>query len=874
LNITSSNGSIAIGNTSGNFASAATGTNAISVGINSTAGGTNSSAFGYNNTASGACSVASGYLNTASGLSSSAFGYGSSASGLGSSASGYLNTASGACSVAFGRANTSCGSASSAFGYGSSASGDNSSAFGRANTASGNYASAFGHNNTASVLGSSAFGRLNTASGVRSSASGYLNTASGGDSSAFGYQNTASGACSVAFGRANTASGNYASAFGYGSSASGACSVAFGRANTSCGSASSAFGYGSSASGNYSLAVGYNNTAPGACSVASGNRNTSCGSESSAFGYNNTASGACSVAFGYSNTACGSLSSVFGNSITNTIATSTMIGPSNTSKVTILSSGRVGLNASTTPAGSLGVAQVANDQTGGVWIAASDGDYRSIWMNTSQVLNFEGGSGNTATLTAAGAWTNAPSFSYLKQDRDVLSKAKLLEIFASTTIETFKVISDVENFGAGADTQLGIVLDEAHSLLSDRDINGNITGYSPIRTAAAAFGGVQLLTNIINIQNATTSSPTLSIDANQNVGIGTTTPSYRLHVMGDVAATAFVNTSTRNSKTDISYLEERDYENFLNKLSDINIATYRYNMDGADAPINRLGLIAEESPSEVLSTAGDGVDIYKLATFTLGATKAQYEKIKGLDVRVAELEARGGGHGNSSLSDVIAGLENLGARFMAGIARFKNVFVESLTIGSPAKPSGITLYDEVTGEPYCLKIANGQTLTIQGTCTVSSGASDSEEDTEAPVITLNGNNPATIDVGTSYVDLGASVTDNKNNNLGITVDGDHIDTTVPGMHTIIYSATDQAGNTGTTTRTVIVKDPYAQEETEETPVEEVPEEEVIDTQEEVGGGNATTTEEVILPPVENPIQIQQGGTEQSTSTSTSTSTPQ
>ncbi|HEY4516894.1 MAG TPA: immunoglobulin-like domain-containing protein [Candidatus Paceibacterota bacterium] len=98
---------------------------------------------------------------------------------------------------------------------------------------------------------------------------------------------------------------------------------------------------------------------------------------------------------------------------------------------------------------------------------------------------------------------------------------------------------------------------------------------------------------------------------------------------------------------------------------------------------------------------------------------------------------------------------------------------------------------------------------------VTSSASDSAS--SPPVLSVNGNNPATINVGDSYVDLGASVSDDIDQNLGIhasvdggasiTLDQITIDTSVAGTHTIEYSATDAAGNVGTTTRTVEVVDP-------------------------------------------------------------------
>jgi len=84
-------------------------------------------------------------------------------------------------------------------------------------------------------------------------------------------------------------------------------------------------------------------------------------------------------------------------------------------------------------------------------------------------------------------------------------------------------------------------------------------------------------------------------------------------------------------------------------------------------------------------------------------------------------------------------------------------------------------------------------------------------DTTAPVITVVGNNPANIALNTSYVDLGATVTDDTNNNLGISYKLDGVDVTSFSLdtssditYTLTYSATDQTGNTGSATRTVVV----------------------------------------------------------------------
>ena len=86
---------------------------------------------------------------------------------------------------------------------------------------------------------------------------------------------------------------------------------------------------------------------------------------------------------------------------------------------------------------------------------------------------------------------------------------------------------------------------------------------------------------------------------------------------------------------------------------------------------------------------------------------------------------------------------------------------------------------------------------------------------QPPEITVNGNNPAAVQVGVSYADLGATITGPQADlNLGIHtfVDGVAtdpivIDTTAPGSHIIEYVVSDSAGLTSTSTRSVIVAAP-------------------------------------------------------------------
>lgn len=94
------------------------------------------------------------------------------------------------------------------------------------------------------------------------------------------------------------------------------------------------------------------------------------------------------------------------------------------------------------------------------------------------------------------------------------------------------------------------------------------------------------------------------------------------------------------------------------------------------------------------------------------------------------------------------------------------------------------------------------------------GGSDSDSvtitvtDTTAPVLTLNGSDPMTIEGGSLFTDPGARATDTCDGEVSVSVSGS-VNTAVVGTYTLTYTATDRAGNTARTTRTVNVVDTKA-----------------------------------------------------------------
>ena len=114
-----------------------------------------------------------------------------------------------------------------------------------------------------------------------------------------------------------------------------------------------------------------------------------------------------------------------------------------------------------------------------------------------------------------------------------------------------------------------------------------------------------------------------------------------------------------------------------------------------------------------------------------------------------------------------------------------------------------------TGELVTIN-TSGLNMAVSGNYTVTYSATDADgntgtafryvivEDNNAPVITLSGDNPYTVELGTAYVDPGATTDTGE----PVTVDTSQNPGTNGGTWTVYYSATDAAGNTGTATRTV------------------------------------------------------------------------
>jgi hypothetical protein len=338
---------------------------------------------------------------------------------------------------------------------------------------------------------------------------------------------------------------------------------------------------------------------------------------------------------------------------------------------------------------------------------------------------------------------------------------------------------------------------------------GTTTPWGNLSIAALSGNTAPLFT--ISTSTASATSTALLIDSNGNVGIGTSSPTTALQVNGSITpnttnvftvgnATYLWNAVYATNGT-IQTSDARLKENVNNLsygLSDIlKLRPVSFTWIAQPQQGTRLGFIAQEVQPILPETVNVGDD----ANHTLGLT---YTEFIPVIVNAIKEIASVTGTFRDALVVWFANAGNGIGDFFANRV-FGNQLCAKKSDGSYACVTGDQLAAAVLGQASTGGGASGASS--------DSAAADASASSTPPVIEVTGNNPAIINVGDTYSDLGAKITGpTADLNLGIhtfvgatPIEFAVIDTSAPATYHLYYVATDQNGLTATSSRTVIVQ---------------------------------------------------------------------
>ncbi|MFZ2908193.1 MAG: tail fiber domain-containing protein, partial [Minisyncoccia bacterium] len=427
-----------------------------------------------------------------------------------------------------------------------------------------------------------------------------------------------------------------------------------------------------------------------------------------------------------STTAIARIVSGYTGSVGSFIAFATQSGAQTVNeRMRIDSTGNIGVGSTTpwaqlsiNPSGITGPAFAIGSSTATNFIVTNGGrvgvgttsPWRTLSVNGTVALSglTSSATGNALCITTGGEVTNAggatciPSSIRYKENVATLPTGSALNILDQLHVVSFDYKSGAYSPEEGPGSY-GLIAEEVATIdpkLVDYGYDGEPATIHFERLTGLNIQATQELNARTRFINSTASTTALSVTDAGNVGIGTTTSMYKLAVMGDVAATAFINISTKDAKTDIKYLSASSTEDILGQIRDMKVATYHYKIEDQHDPL-RLGLIAEEAPDQVLSVDGKGVDIYKLTTFTLAGVQALAEKVDVLGMRMDSLEERlqkledgsitvsSGTPITFSTSTLASALEDLGVLIQKGIAQFDTLVARQFVAATDAAGQSI-----------------------------------------------------------------------------------------------------------------------------------------------------------------------------------------
>ena len=169
---------------------------------------------------------------------------------------------------------------------------------------------------------------------------------------------------------------------------------------------------------------------------------------------------------------------------------------------------------------------------------------------------------------------------------------------------------------------------------------GITTGTNNTIIGASATGLAAALSNTVIIADGA-GNQRIFVDASANMGIGTSAPSYKLHVAGSVAGTSWTVTSDKRFKKDIASIPTG-----MDVINQLRGVSYNWNelgkQHGGDIDKKQYGFIAQEVEAllpDIVNTDKEGyksIEYIKVIPFLTKAAQEEHQKIQKLEEMIQQ----------------------------------------------------------------------------------------------------------------------------------------------------------------------------------------------------------------------------------------------
>ena len=468
----------------------------------------------------------------------------------------------------------------------------------------------------------------------------------------------------------------------------------------------------------------------------------------------------------------------------------------------------------------------------------------------------------TVTIEVGTTYTDSGATAADNYDGDLTSSIAIVNNVDTSTVGTYTVtynVSDTSGNAAVSVTRTVNVVDTTApviTLLGDNPMTIEVgTTFTDPGATASDAGDGDLTSSIVvsgSVDTSTIGTYTLTYDVSDTSGnpadsvtrtvnvVDTTVPVITL--LGDTTVTIEVGATYTDSGATAADNYDGDLTSsiaIVNNVDTSTVGTYTvtYNVSdtsgNAAVPVTRTVNVVDTTVPVITLLGDTTVTIEVGATYTdSGATAA--DNYDG-DLTSSIAIVNNVDTSTVGTYTVTYNVSDTSGNAAVPVTRTVNVVdttvpvitllgdtTVTIEVGTTYTDSGATAADNYDGDlTSSIAIVNNVDTSTVGTYTVTYNVSDTSGnaavpvtrtvnvvDTTAPVITLLGDNPMTIEVGTTFTDPGATASDAGDGDLtsSIVVSGS-VDTSTIGTYTLTYDVSDTSGNPAdSVTRTVNVVD--------------------------------------------------------------------